>query len=83
MILALEGDADEAFLRRREEQRANRAIDRAIGDVEHAVTIGGCFEKAVETIEDICVGCRIGEQQRDIAIVNRVRHAFVPFAAPA
>ena len=50
VALVLERHPDEARGRGRQQQRAERAVDRAVGDVEQAVTLGALDELVVQPL---------------------------------
>ena len=77
MVLAVERDPHESLRRRRQQQRPDRAVDRAIRHVEHTVALGLVDESAVEPTLGVVAGCRDrGEQVVDHLLVGSVS-AFV------
>jgi hypothetical protein len=48
VIFALVGDADKPFLRRRQQEHTHWCIERAVGNVQDAITLGSQFEAAME-----------------------------------
>ena len=59
MALDVVGDADESARRGRQQERADRGIDRPVGDVEQALFLGRLLELAVQARERVGVGLSV------------------------
>ena len=84
VVLQAEGDAHHARRRGRDEQRAERAVDRAIGDIEQARGAGARGELRVQPAEQRVVdGERSGESGHGSSSCsrNRARSLAMPSAA--
>ena len=64
VTFVLERHPDDASGRGGQQQRAERAVDRAVGDVEQAAPVGALDEPVVETAEDVVV--RLRERRRQL-----------------
>jgi len=51
VILAGVGDADQPALGRRQQQRADRAVDGGVGEVEDAAGLGSAGQAAAQLVE--------------------------------
>ena len=82
MILQLEGDPDEPGRRRRQQQGSDRAVDRAVGDVEEALGVGPFGESFPERTDDLVVEVRVaGQGGREVRVegVGVVRLVVMTF----
>ena len=70
VVFAGVGDADQALFGRGQQQRPDRAVDGAVGDVEQAVALGRGRESEVEVGQFACSGLGDSGQVVDNAFVT-------------